>query len=196
MHRITPTLVFSQRGCQVHEEESLVRRAQQQDQEALSEIFEIYFDRLYSYMASRIGNRAEAEDMTQQVFLKVLQSLPRYRWRGMPFSAWLFRIARNLVIDYHRGQGRARTVPLETALCRDSDDPVQIAEQRLTLEEVNQALSQLSESQQDVIRLRFAGELSVAEVAGIMGKSEGAIKALQHSAMVALRRVLLVGERE
>ncbi len=175
----------------MQEEESLVRRAQQQDQEALSEIFEAYFDRLYRYVAFRINNRTEAEDVTQQVFVKVLQALPRYRWRGMPFAAWIFRIARNSIIDYHRKRRKTRELPLETALSQDGDDPAQIAEQNLVLEEVNQALSRLRESQQEVLRLRFAGELSVAEVARVMGKSEGAVKALQHSSLSALRRILM-----
>lgn len=196
MHRITPLSAFSQRGCQVQEEEVLVRRAQQQDQEALSQIFETYFDRLYKYVSSRILNRVEAEDVTQQVVLKVLQSLPRYQWRGMPFSAWLFRIARNMVIDYYRVRGKVKNVPLEAALCQNGDDPVKMAEQSLTLEEVHQAMSKLSESQQEVLRLRFAGELSVSEVAGVMGKSQGAVKALQHSAVVALRRIVVGDSRE
>jgi RNA polymerase sigma-70 factor, ECF subfamily len=189
MHRITRWLLAAG-GCQVQEEEGLVRRAQQQDQAALSEIFETYFDRLYRYVVLRIGDRAEAEDVTQQVFMKVLRSLPGYRWTGTPFSAWLFRIARNLVIDYHRSQRRTRELSREIVDSGEGMDPVQMAEDSLTLDEVSRVFPMLTKLQQEVLQLRFAGELSVAEAARAMGKTDGAVKALQHSAVNALRRIL------
>ena len=190
MHRIIPDWLLAAGGCQVQEEESLVRRAQQQDQAALSEIFETYFGRLYRYVVLRIGDRAEAEDVTQQVFMKVLRSLPGYRWTGTPFSAWLFRIARNLVIDYHRSRRRTRELSREIVDSGDGRDPVQMAEDSLALDEVSRVFPMLTELQQEVLRLRFAGELSVAEAARAMGKTDGAVKALQHSAVDALRRIL------
>ena len=83
----------------MQDEESLMRRAQRRDPEAFTQLYEAYFDKIYRYIVIRIGNEMEAEDMTQQVFLKALQSISSFRWRGIPFSAWLFRIAHNLAVD-------------------------------------------------------------------------------------------------
>ena len=81
------------------EEESLIRRAQQQDQQAFAQLYEEHFDKIYRYVVLKIGSRTEAEDITQQVFLKALRSVSSFRWKGTPFSAWLFRIAHNQVVD-------------------------------------------------------------------------------------------------
>jgi len=176
----------------VPEEESLVRRAQQRDQQAFAQLYEQHFDKIYRYVALRIGDRAEAEDITQQVFLKALQSISSFRWKGIPFSAWLFRIAHNQVIDYLRKKTKQATVPIDESAVSFSSDPQILAEQRLNIEQLLSAAKRLTEAQREVISLRFAGELSIAEVAKIMGKSQGAVKALQHSAIVALRKVLSV----
>jgi len=179
----------------VQDEESLIRRAQQQDAEAFGQLYEAYFDKIYRYVALKIGNKTEAEDMTQQVFLKALQSISSFRWRGIPFSAWLFRIAHNQVVDYLRKKAKRVTVPIDGLPITANDDPQRIVEQRLEIEQLVSATKQLTEAQQEVISLRFAGGLSAAEVAKAMGKSQGAVKALQHSAIVALRKVLLVAEQ-
>jgi RNA polymerase sigma-70 factor (ECF subfamily) len=177
----------------VQDEESLVRRAQQRDQVALTQLYEENFDKIYRYIVLKIGDRTEAEDMTQQVFLNALKSISSFKWKGMPFSAWLFRIARNQVIDHVRKRSRKITVPLDESLVSGGSDPVQVTERKLEIEELALATKKLTKAQQEVISLRFAGELSVAEVARAMGKSEGAVKALQHSAIVALRKVLSAG---
>ena len=180
-------------SCQVQDEESLVRRAQQRDPVALTQLYEENFDKIYRYIVLKIGDRTEAEDMTQQVFLNALKSISSYRWKGMPFSAWLFRIAHNQIVDYLRKKSRRPTVPLDESLATGGSDPRQVAERKVEIEELARAAKKLTKSQQEVISLRFAGELSVAEVARAMGKSEGAVKALQHSAIVALRKVLSAG---
>jgi RNA polymerase sigma-70 factor (ECF subfamily) len=177
----------------VQDEESLVRRAQQHDQAALTQLYEENFDKIYRYIVLKIGNRTEAEDMTQQVFLNALKSISSFKWKGSPFSAWLFRIAHNQIVDYLRKKSRQATVPLEESLAADDSNPRQVAERKVEIEQMVQATKGLTRAQQEVISLRFAGELSVAEVARIMGKSEGAVKALQHSAIVALRKALSVG---
>lgn len=181
----------------MQEEERLVRRAQQNDEAALAQIYEAYFSRLYRYVVVRVGGRAEAEDVTQQVFLKVLQSLPSYKFKGVPFSSWLFRIAHNLVVDYHRRNKKAVAAAFEMAvLPGKEEDPTQIAEQTLMMREVNEALPQLTMLQQEVVSLRFTAGLSTAEAAQVLGKSEGAIKALQHSALVSLRQILVEKSKE
>ncbi len=175
------------------EEESLVRRAQQQDQQAFAQLYEEHFDKIYRYVALRIGDRAEAEDITQQIFLKALRSISSFRWKGVPFSAWLFRIAHNQVVDYLRKKTKQATVPIDESTLSSGNDPQLLIEQKLNIEQLMSATRRLTEAQREVISLRFAGELPIAEVAKIMGKSEGAVKALQHSAIVALRKVLSVG---
>ena len=179
-------------GCQVQDEESLVRRAQQRDQEAFTELYEEYFDKIYRYIAFRIGNKTEAEDMTQQVFLNAIKSISSFRWKGVPFSAWLFRIAHNQVVDYLRKKARRITVPLTESLGSTDDNLELVVERNLEMERVLLATRQLTRVQGEVISLRFAAGLSIAEVAKAMGKSQGAVKALQHSAIVALRQILSV----
>jgi RNA polymerase sigma-70 factor (ECF subfamily) len=177
----------------VRDEESLIRRAQQRDQVALTQLYEDNFDRIYRYCAIKIGDRTEAEDMTQQVFLNAIKSLPSYKFRGMPFSSWLYRIAHNQIVDHFRKKSRQATVPIDETIAAGKDDPGQVAEVRLQIEELALATQKLTAAQREVISLRFSADLSVAEVAKAMGKSEGAVKALQHSAIVALRRVLAAG---
>ena len=178
----------------MQEEESLIRRAQQRDQVALTQLYEENFDRIYRYIVLKIGDRTEAEDMTQQVFLNALQSISSYKWKGMPFASWLYRIAHNQIVDYLRKKSRHASVPLDESIAKaDADgDPKHVTERKMEIEELVVATKKLTAAQQEVISLRFAGELSIAEVAGVMGKSEGAIKALQHSAIVALRKALSV----
>jgi RNA polymerase sigma-70 factor (ECF subfamily) len=177
----------------VQDEESLVRRAQQRDQVALTQLYEENFDRIYRYIVLKIGDRTEAEDMTQQVFLNALRSISSYKYKGMPFSSWLYRIAHNQIVDYLRRKSKRITVPIDESMATGDSDPGQVAERTIEIEELVVATKKLTAAQQEVISLRFAGELSVAEVARVMGRSEGAVKALQHSAIAALRKVLSAG---
>jgi len=181
----------------VHEE-SLVQRAKRGEPEAFEQLYEANFDRIYRYLCLKMRNRADAEDMTQQVFLKALESVGSFHWRGVSFSAWLFRIAHNQAVDHFRTKGKQMTLPLdETRSASMADlDPVALAEQKLRIEELAVACQRLSEAQREVISLRFAGGLSVAETAKAMGKSEGAVKVLQHDAIVKLRRILSASDGE
>lgn len=174
----------------MQDEESLVRRAQQRDQEAFTQLYEENFDKIYRYIVLRIGNKTEAEDMTQQVFLNALKSISSFKWKGVPFSAWLFRIARNQVVDYLRKKAKQATAPLDESLVSSGSNPELAAEHSLDIERLLLATRQLTAAQREVISLRFAGELPIAQVAKVMDKSEGAVKALQHSAIVALRKTL------
>ncbi len=133
--------------------------------------------------------------MTQQVFLNALQSISSFKWKGIPFSAWLFRIAHNQVVDYLRSKKRT-TVPLDESLASNDNNPQLVVEQKLDIEQLLLATKQLTEAQREVISLRFAGELSIIQVAKAIGKSQGAVKALQHNAIVALRKALRVTENE
>lgn len=176
----------------MQDEENLVQRAKQKDKKAFTELYEAYFDKIYRYVALKIGDKTEAEDMTQQVFLKALESISSFKWKGVPFSAWLYRIAHNQMVDYFRKQQKRPDTLRDDALVVSNSNPQQTAERNLDIEQVMSATQRLTEAQREVISLRFSGELSTAEVANIMGKSRGAVKALQHSAIVALRKALLV----
>lgn len=173
--------------------ESLIRRAQRGDQVALTQLYETHFDRIYRYIVIKIGDRTEAEDMTQQVFLHALQSISAYKEKGLPFSSWLYRIAHNQVVDFLRKKAKHATIPLDESLPLPAadGDPKYLVEKKMTIEEIVMATRELTAAQREVVSLRFAGELSITEVAGVMGKSEGAVKALQHSAIAALRKALV-----
>ena len=176
-------------------EESLVRRAQQHDQEAFAQLYEEHFNKIYRYVTLRIGDEMEAEDVTQQVFVNTLQSISSFKWRGISFSAWLFRIAHNQAVDYLRKKKRA-ALPLDESLTDSDSNPQLIAEDKQDIEQLLQATKKLTEAQREVISLRFTSGLPIAEVAKVMGKSQGAVKALQHSAIVALRKALSVADDE
>jgi RNA polymerase sigma-70 factor (ECF subfamily) len=179
-------------SSQVQDEQSLVRKAQEGSQQAFSELYEAYFDKIYRYIALKIGDRTEAEDMTQQVFLKALKSLPSFKWKDVPFSAWLYRIAHNEIVDHLRRSSRRPTTELTEDITPDDpcENPQHRIEVRYDMENLLTAARRLTKAQQEVIALRFSSDLPIAEVARIMGRSEGAVKALQHSAVSALRKLM------
>lgn len=177
----------------MQDEESLVRRAQQGDTAAMTLIYEANFDRIYRYIALKIGDRTEAEDLSQQVFLNACQSIKNFTFKGMPFTSWLYRIAHNQVVDHLRKKTRRPADPLPEMEPAGNDDPVKTIELKLEMETLAKAAEKLTHSQREVISLRFAAQMSIAEVAKTMGKTEGAVKALQHSAVAALRRLMAAG---
>ena len=115
----------------MQDEESLVRRAQQQDKEAFAQLYEANFNKIYRYVVIRIGNKTEAEDVAQQVFLNALRSISSFKWKGVSFSAWLFRIAHNQAVDFLRKKTRRTSVPLDESLAASDINPQLVAEQRL-----------------------------------------------------------------
>lgn len=181
-------------GLEVHREEELVRRAQKREPEAFGQLYEEHFDRIYRYVMLRVRNQADAEDIAQQVFLKALEKIGSYRWRGMPFASWLFRIAHNLVVDYWKKKSREKVVAVAPEeideMAASPNDPATLAELNFDMKQLSAACEQLTDGQREIISLRFAGGLSVAEAAKVMGKSEGAVRVLQHAALVKLRRIL------
>ena len=180
------------RSGKPQDEDSLILRAQKKEAEAFALLYEKYFDKIYRYVFLRIRNQVEAEDLTQQVFLKVLQSISAYRIKGVPFSAWIYRIAHNLVVDFQRRQNKKSTVDIEgLPLPHQGEDPQSLMEREVDMEQLKQAMQKLTPAQQEVLSLRFSGELSISQCAAIMDRSEGAVKALQHSAVQALRKVLV-----
>ncbi len=175
------------------EVEDLVRRAQQGHSEAFAGLYEAYYDKIYRYVMFKTGDTLEAEDLTEEVFLRMLESIGSFKWQGYPFTSWLFRIAHNLVIDYYRKAGRQKKTSLDDAMRVVGSDGVDVDRKldiELSIKEVKEAMGGLTQLQQEVLSLRFAGGLSVAETAETMGKKENAVKALQHAAIKKLRTLL------
>ena len=176
----------------MQDERSLITRAQSRDAEAFGLLYEAYFEKIYRYVAIKIGNRTEAEDLTQQVFINALESIGSYKMREVPFSAWLYRIAHNQIVDTLRKRSRRPTMELDESLPIPADgDLVQEIELKLETKELVEAAKKLTKLQQEVIALRFGVDMPIADVARVMGKTEGAIKAMQHSAVAALRRIMV-----
>ncbi len=171
-------------------ERDLVRRAQQRDTEALTELYRRYAPRIYRYCLFHVVNDVVAEDITEEVFLNMVESLPRYVDRGIPFAAWLYRLARDRVADYHRREARRPTEALTDNLRDAAPPPEDQALQRAELRGLRQAMAQLSEVDQMVLTLRFVEGYDVEETARQMSKSIGAIKVQQHRALRRLARLL------
>ena len=170
---------------------ALVDRAQQGDRDALEELYLIHFDRIYSYLHVSVGNRHDAEDLTTQTFLKMLESIGRFRWQSAPFSAWLFRIAHNLAMDHFRANKRWQ--PEEEPPEPDPDESTSAeagALESIGRKSMLELIEELSPEQQQVLTLKFVFNLPNAEVAAILDKTEGAIKSLQHRAIVSLQKQL------
>jgi RNA polymerase sigma-70 factor (ECF subfamily) len=179
------------RGPSSQDLKLLVEQAQQGNRDALEELYLIHFDRIYSYLHMSVGNRHDAEDLTTQTFVKMLESIGKFRWRSAPFSAWLFRIAHNLAMDHFRANKRWQ--PEEEV--PEPDPGEESAAEVEALESIGrqsmlQMLERLSHEQKQVLTLKFVFNFSNAEAATILGKTEGAIKSLQHRALASLQRQL------
>ena len=176
--------------------ERLVKDAQAGDAWAFGRLFDHYHLPVHRYVASRVRRPSDAEDLTQLVFVKALEALPRYESRGIPFGGWLFRLARNSVIDF------VRTSHEHTDLAQSVDrpgtdaGPDELAVIRQEIEAVGAALWTLTDDQRDAITLRFLAGLSAREAAAVMGKQEGTVRGLQFRAIAALRRQLGIDEPE
>jgi RNA polymerase sigma-70 factor, ECF subfamily len=168
----------------------LVERAQLGDRSALEELYLIHFDRIYSYLHMSVGSRHDAEDLTTQTFVKMLESIGRFRWRpSVPFSAWLFRIAHNLAIDHFRARRRwqpEEEIPEPTGVEENSAEEQALAS--IGDASLLELIARLSPEQRQVLTLKFVFRFSNGEAAAILDKTEGAVKSLQHRALAALHR--------
>ena len=177
------------------EERRLVEAAQR-DTARFGDVYEHYFEIVYAYVARRVRARTEAEDLTAEVFRKALQSLPRFKWTGAPFAAWLFRIASNMIADRSKRAAREGNVRGH----EESADPRAPQPQQADLEQsersagVSRLVNELAEDQRRVLVMRFAEERSIREIALTLERSEGAIKQLQFRALQNLRAKLIGGE--
>jgi RNA polymerase sigma-70 factor, ECF subfamily len=168
----------------------LVARAQEGDRAALEELYLLHFDRIYSYLHVSVRNRLDAEDLTTQTFLRMLESIGRFRWQSAPFSAWLFRIAHNLSIDHFRARSRVQAEEDASELDEEAsaeDHALEAIGQQRLLE----LTDRLSPDQRQVLALKFLFGFGNGEIAEILGKTDGAVKSLQHRALASLERQLV-----
>jgi RNA polymerase sigma-70 factor (ECF subfamily) len=170
-------------------EQSLVERARRMDPEAWDEIFCSHHEAIHRYITLRLNDASAAEDLAADVFVEAVKSIGRYRYRGIAFRAWLYRIAHNLTADHRRRMARRPSVPmpeLEPVECTTGDFAPLLANR----DAVRGALEQLTDEQQQVVVLRFFEGLSVTEVAEATGRREGAVKALQHRALRRMKTLM------
>lgn len=168
----------------------LIERVRKGDQDAARTLYERYFDRIYNYVYARVGRAEDAEDLAIDTLTRSLTRLDLFQDQGVAFSSWVYRIAHNATIDHYRRRGKVTIVPLDGASLPESADPSELALEQLSNEDLRSALRDLTDEQQQVLILRFFQDLTAAQVADIMGKSVGAVQALQHRALGSLERAL------
>jgi RNA polymerase sigma-70 factor (ECF subfamily) len=178
---------MAHRSAKELEAERLMIEAAQRDRAAFAPLYERYVDQIYAYAHTLTRNRELAEDVTASTFAKAIEDLPRFEWRGVPYSAWLYRVAANLVARQAR---RPAWVDIETHQPIDGESPEVIVEQRDREATVRAAVATLPDDQRQAVLLRFGGDLRNREIGEIMGRSEGAVKLLTFRAMTALRKEL------
>jgi len=177
-------------------EYELIQKAQQGDTEAFGQLYEQYAPAVFRYLYAHLDNRLDAEDLTEDVFLRVWQALAEYRQQGAPFGGFVFRVARNALYDHYRRTRRrpSHSLDWEWADDRQPDPAISIPE-HLERRAVRESLNELSADHRQVLTLRFLSGLSPEETAQVMGRTAGAVRVLQHRALSALRR-LLTGQEE
>ncbi|MFQ5946257.1 MAG: sigma-70 family RNA polymerase sigma factor [Anaerolineae bacterium] len=172
------------------DEQRLIQRAQADDPEAVSRLYRRHVESIYRYIHLRVGRQDLAEDLTGDVFVRALEALRTYEYRGVPFSAWLYRIAHDRVVDYYRREARRE----EDVLVEEPEDaergPASTLEAGLARDRLGAALRRLTPDQQMVISLKFGEDMTNAQVAELMDKTEGAVKSLQHRALASLKRFM------
>ena len=170
-------------------DETALKLAAQGDQEAFGVLYERYVSRIYSYIYYRTGNQHDAEDLTARVFFRALRHVENYKDRGLPLSAWLYRIAHNLVANWHRDNSRRNEVPLDEILLvqHGGDLPEVVLIENEEKEKLLKVIHHLPADRQQLILLKFGEHLSNAEIGRVMGRSEGAVKSLYHRTLLSLR---------
>jgi RNA polymerase sigma-70 factor, ECF subfamily len=172
-------------------EEQLVEQAKT-DPEAFGQLYELYVDKIYTYIYYRLGNHHDAEDLTAKVFYRALNHIPHYNQKGVPFAAWLYRIAHNLVVNWRRDHQRRPVIALDdlTFSGDRQETPHRAVERANETEILLEAIQRLPRERQQLLLLKFVERMSNAEIGEIMGRSEGAIKSLYHRTLVSLKELL------
>ncbi len=170
----------------------LVVRAREGDDVAFTALYDVFAPRVLRFLRCRVDTPEAAEDLLQRVFLKMIEELPQYRDRGIPFAAWLFRVARNAVIDLHRTAHPQLPLDGLTQQAADAGDPELLAEASMDRATVRAAIGRLPQPQREVIECRFFADLSPGETAAVLRRSESSVRVLQHRALAVLRRRLVL----
>jgi RNA polymerase sigma-70 factor (ECF subfamily) len=181
---------FYEEGSPVVESEELLVERAKVDPEAFGMLYQQYVDRIYNYIYYRVSNHHDAEDLTARTFQQALTHIGRYVNRGVPFSAWLYRIAHNIVANWYRSRSRRRFISLDDLIMlssREKTAPDSIAERNEERAVLLQAIRRLPEDRQQLLILKFTDRYSNREIGRIMGRTEGAIKSLYHRTLLALR---------
>jgi RNA polymerase sigma-70 factor, ECF subfamily len=175
-----------------YNEHEIITKAQQGREEAISSLYEAHAQPIFDYISYRVESIALAEDLTAEVFLRMVRGLPNYQDKGLPFRAWLFRIAANLITDHYRQVGHQQREAIPISESHESDDPDPFDELAKKEEgmQLRQAIRMLPTEYQDLLVLRFVEELPYAEIAKVMNKSVVALRAMQHRALKALAEQL------
>jgi RNA polymerase sigma-70 factor (ECF subfamily) len=177
------------------DEANLIQQAKEGDPAAFAEIYDRHQPAIYRYIFYRVGDVTTAEDLTGEVFVRLLERIEHFTYQGRPLLAWLYTIARNLIADYQRQAKPTTILSPDEQLMAEVGNPAQVTEQGLARRRLAAALPHLTEDQRQVIILKFIEGLDNVEVARTLGKSVGAVKSLQHRALAALRRILGENER-
>lgn len=173
----------------INDEVALINAART-DPEVFGQLYERYVERIYNYIYFRVGGAGDAEDLTARVFFKALRGIGGYRHMGLPFSAWLYRIAHNLVANYHRDRSRMQEISIENLVVEDtskSSAPEHLMETRQEKDFLLALINDLSPQKKELIILKYVQKLSNEEIGQIFGKTEGAIKSLYHRTLVELK---------
>jgi RNA polymerase sigma-70 factor (ECF subfamily) len=172
-----------------YNEEEILLRASQGDRDAFGQLYERYVERIFNYVYYRTGNVHDAEDLTARVFQRAMNHIKNYTDRGVPFSAWLYRIAHNLVANWHRDRSRKQEIPLDDLpiLPAKGDHPEKNLVRSQEQDTLLKMIRKLPGERQNLLILKFVENMSNAEIGAIMGRSEGAVKSLYHRTLLALR---------
>lgn len=179
----------------MHSEDLLVRRAVQRDREAFASLYDRHVERVYKHVYYVVFNKPDAEDITQEVFIRAWKYIDKYRYTGAPFVAWLIKIAHNLIVDHYKARKKARQlVELEAHNQTVAANPATITEANLEQRQIRKAILKLKGEKQKVIKMHFIDDFSYKEIAELLNKSEGAVRVIQYRALIDLRRILMWSE--
>lgn len=183
------TTIYKPSPIEINMDEKVLIERAKTDKDAFGELYECYVDRIYNYVYYRTGNVADAEDLTAKIFVRAMQHIGTYQDQGVPFSAWLYRIAHNLVANWHRDRSRRKIISLDDIAQWQvqGHSPEFATELMQDKEQLQQAIRRLPSDRQELLILKFVERLSNAEIGDIMGRSEGAIKSLYHRTLLSLR---------
>ncbi len=168
----------------------LVQKAQEGEPIVVSEIYDRYQRGIFRYLYYRVGDQQTAEDLTSEVFLRMIEKLSSYQDKRLSFQAWLFQIARNISIDHYRKMNIRKNVPLDEGLPGTGEEPLELVDREFTSQSLRHALEELPDTQRDVVILRFVVGMPIGEVAEALHKTEDSIKGLQRRALIALKDIL------